>query len=279
MSKKYRKPPSSVILEPPSEANQYYDDSLPQYPFNNSTKTESGHSIEFDDTPGRERVRLQHRIGTFTEMQSDGTEVHKIVGDGYEIVVKDKNVKVSGDCTVFVQGNCNLTVQGDVNEYIKGDFNQVIEGDYNQLVKGRAEILSQKSMKIAAAPDTGSGSLHLMSSNHVYVDSDVYVGGLLTADAIVSKTRVDAGTGVSAGILGFTSALGGLTVGLPTPAVPGVVLCHYVEASMAVHSPLGAFGLMNATILMRDLINESVYNSHIHISPKGPTSPPVLRML
>ena len=56
------------IQEPPSAY-------ATQYPYNNVMQTESGHFQEFDDTPGAERMRWQHKAGTFTEWQPDGTEV------------------------------------------------------------------------------------------------------------------------------------------------------------------------------------------------------------
>ena len=42
------------IQEPPSAYNA-------KYPYNNAMQTESGHFQEFDDTPGAERIRTQHR--------------------------------------------------------------------------------------------------------------------------------------------------------------------------------------------------------------------------
>ncbi len=69
--------------EPESAANTDYQ---PIYSYNNIQQTESGHSFEMDDTPTRERVRIQHRSGSFIEMHPNGDEVHKIVGKGYEII-------------------------------------------------------------------------------------------------------------------------------------------------------------------------------------------------
>ena len=60
------------IQEPPSAY-------AAEYPYNNVVQTESGHFQEFDDTPGAERIRTQHRAGTYTEIRPDGSEVHKIV--------------------------------------------------------------------------------------------------------------------------------------------------------------------------------------------------------
>ena len=132
-------------------------------------------------------------------------------------------------------------------------------------------------MTIGANADS-LGSLTISTGDHVYLNSDLAIAGELTADKIASATRVDAGTGVSAGPLGFVSVLGGLSVGIPL-AVPGSVYAlSTVNAGVSVNSPLGNFGIMTA-ILMTDVINKNFYNTHIHKAPKGWTSPPRLKMI
>ena len=69
--------PDHSWTQPESAANTDYQ---PVYPYNNIQQTEAGHKFEMDDTPGRERVSLEHRSGTFTEIQPNGDEVHKKIG-------------------------------------------------------------------------------------------------------------------------------------------------------------------------------------------------------
>jgi hypothetical protein len=92
------------------------------YPFNKVNQTESGHAIEVDDTPGAERLHVFHRSGTYTEVDKKGNRVDKIVGDGYEVVVKDKNVYVQGNVNVTVKGNVNIVVEGTYNVESKGNM-------------------------------------------------------------------------------------------------------------------------------------------------------------
>ena len=54
----------------------------------------------------------------------------------------------------------------------------------------------------------------------------------------------------------------------------GVYSLGPVTSLTLVTSPLAQFGIMNA-VLMSDIINKGIYNTHIHNSPKGPTSPPL----
>lgn len=93
----------------------------PVYPYNNVTETESGHVMEFDDTPGFERVHVAHRSGTFHEMHPDGTYVDKVVKDRYTITMGDGHVAISGDCHVHVEGNnVSLFVKGNCDLEVKG---------------------------------------------------------------------------------------------------------------------------------------------------------------
>ena len=89
-----------------------------EYPYNHVRETESGHIVEFDDTPGHERIHEYHRSGTFYEIHPDGTKVTKIVGESYEIVHKNKSVRVRGDVKVYVDGNASLYVRGDMDAQV-----------------------------------------------------------------------------------------------------------------------------------------------------------------
>ena len=89
-----------------------------QYPFNHVRETESGHIQEMDDTPGHERIHEYHRSGTFYEIHPDGTKVTKIVGDGFEIVHQNKQVRVRGNMNVFVDGDASLYVRGSMDAQV-----------------------------------------------------------------------------------------------------------------------------------------------------------------
>jgi hypothetical protein len=258
-------------LEPESEAN--IDETQPEYPYNHIIATDSGHSFEMDDTPGRERIRLQHRSGTFTEVHSDGTEVHKIIGDGYEIITKDKNVLISGHCSITVNGDATFIVKGDKNEKIEGNYNQEIVGDFTQVVRGKINTISGKNINISASADP-TGRISLSAGGDVFVNSDLLVDGLISADQITAEGRIDAGTGVSAGVLGFVSLTGGLSIGVPA-ASPATIICSGGVISASITSPLATFGT-SSSLFHSDLVNTIIFNAHKHIA-KGVTSPPILQ--
>lgn len=105
-----------------------------QYPYNKVKETEGGHVFEIDDTPSNERIHQYHTSGTFYEIHPDGSEVHKVVGDEYEITIKDKHAYVKGDLTVTVLGDANVYVQGDTTTEVVGDVKQWVHGNVDQHV-------------------------------------------------------------------------------------------------------------------------------------------------
>lgn len=102
-----------------------------RYPFNHVFESESGHVQEFDDTPGFERVHFYHRKGTFTEVDTNGSEVHHIVGDGYHIIDRNGSLYIRGECNITVDGNTNIFARSDANVEVAGDANMKVGGDFN----------------------------------------------------------------------------------------------------------------------------------------------------
>lgn len=93
-----------------------------KYPYNKVFQTESGHVFEVDDTPNFERLHTYHKSGTYTEINQEGQRVNKIVGDDYEVVVKNK--------TVYIQGNVNIKVDGNVKMEVGGNVDVKVGGTY-----------------------------------------------------------------------------------------------------------------------------------------------------
>jgi predicted chitinase len=108
------------------------------YPYNRVLETESGHILEFDDTPGAERIHIYHRSGTFVEYHPDGAQVTRINADAYEIVLSDKNVFIHGDCHITAKNDINLKAGGNINLEASGDVRIKAQGS----VKTQA-IISQ----------------------------------------------------------------------------------------------------------------------------------------
>lgn len=99
-----------------------------EYGYNRVTETESGHVFEIDDTPQNGRIHEYHNSGTFYEIQADGTKVTKIIGDEYEITLKNKKV--------FIEGSCDVTILGDAKLYVRGDKYEEVDGNVFTTVRG-----------------------------------------------------------------------------------------------------------------------------------------------
>lgn len=106
------------------------------YPYNRVMETESGHIVEFDDTPGSERIHIYHRSGTFDEYHPNGDKVQRVNADSYEIVLADKMLYVNGDCTITAKKSIN----------IKAGENISLEAGLNVLIKAGGAFMTQATL-------------------------------------------------------------------------------------------------------------------------------------
>jgi hypothetical protein len=245
-----------------------------KYPYNNVTETKSGHLQEFDDTPGAERIRTQHRTGTYSEIAPDGSEQCKIIGDSFEVVVKNKQVMIKGFCQVSIDGNSVLEVKGDCIQRVKGNFQQVVEGNYDLVVKGKTNISSVKNMSIGILNATG-GKLKVLAGDALVVNSDLVVNGGVSAESLFSAGAVTAGTGIHAGlpnsvnpVAGITT-LGGINAGPgvgapPTPTVPGVINASVIVTAPAVIGTTITFGAILMDPFGGAPMIRTIYDGHTH---------------
>jgi hypothetical protein len=106
-----------VVIEPASKYKA-------RYPFNNTMTTRSGHILEFDDTPGSERVQIFHKSGSYIEILPDGTIVTKSVKDHIQLAFGNisifnqgeedggKDIEITSN-----QGKITIAAQSDVDIY------------------------------------------------------------------------------------------------------------------------------------------------------------------
>ena len=173
----------------------------PKYPYNNALETESGHALEFDDTPGQERVQLAHRKGSFIEIDKDGNEVHKVVKDGYMLVMGSDYVYISGKCSVTVGGDCNLKVGGNMNVEVAGGINMSADKDVR--IKGKnvyVESTSDMNIKSGGVGNlTSKKKLSLKGGVNATLQGDVVdiAAGVLNMQS--GSATSASGTGLKGG--------------------------------------------------------------------------------
>lgn len=127
------------------------------YPFNHVRESESGHFHEIDDSLGGERIHWYHRKGTFEEIDANGTKVLKVVGNNYEVYLRDNNAYVVGNLNITTDGNCRILaknnaeieVYGDANINVGGDVVQKVGGDYKIGVGGNYSLFASNINLVA----------------------------------------------------------------------------------------------------------------------------------
>jgi len=241
---------------PDSSWSEPFSTAKPQYPYNNVKQTRGGHLFEMDDTPGAERIRLQHgTANNFTEWQADGTGITKIFGNGYQITMANNNVYIGGQCNITVVGPSVMHVQGDSYIQVDGNVNQTVGGDMITHVTGNAEIIGEGDLDIST-----NGALTL-SADSLLLNSDLTVNGSVTAlGGISAVSSISSSTG------SILAPLGSVAVGLKalTPAV-------LVPGNIYDAGPLATPDTSTLSAL------RTFYDTHTHIAIGlgSPTAPPI----
>jgi len=109
-----------------------------QYPYNNVYESQAGHVVEYDDTPGAERMHHYHCSGTFTEVHPKGSEVHKVVGNAWDITLNDKMILVKGNASFNADKTLKVKLGKDLEIEVLGDVKMLVNGNMTTEVKGNA---------------------------------------------------------------------------------------------------------------------------------------------
>lgn len=168
-----------------------------KYPFNHVFESESGHVVEYDDTPGNERTHHYHKSGTFTEVDANGTRVTRIIGDeftllernGYVSILGSANVTIGGPCNVKIESDCNLEVDGKVSALFHNDVTVGIAGDLKLAVGGNIDVASKGHLNVKTDTDLN------LKANTIKIEST-------TSVSMKSGTLISVAAGTD---LGFKS--------------------------------------------------------------------------
>ena len=204
----YKKEASIVKNVEVSDGSTWNQSPIPynaQYPFNHVMQTESGHIMEFDDTPNSERIHIYHKAGTFTEIDSNGTRVNRIVGDNYEILERNGYVQISG--------SLNVTIDGAHNVYVKNAFNMNIDGATNINVYNNANLNVSGSMNLsvgetlamkAAAIKMEAGTVDIKTSGNATIqaggEASVKAGSVAKFDGAQVRVGMGANSAQASGL-------------------------------------------------------------------------------
>ena len=184
------------------------------YPYNHVYESESGHLIEMDDTPGKERLHWYHRSGTFTEFHPKGIRVDKTNAHRYNMVSGNQETIISGqeitsissDSTTKIGGKLTLN-SGKEMRMISDTGNVIVDSTtLNTYVGGKHVILDAKD------------TLILRGGTQIIHDSPLLKDAVGSYDMSVSGAYT-----LSSGKLSLSSGLGAtnITSGGPIQQIIG----------------------------------------------------------
>jgi len=181
-----------------------------RYPYNKVMETESGHLLEFDDTPENERIHMYHRKGTYTEIDANGSQVNRIVGDGYYIMERNGYVFIGGDCNVTVNGTARILVEADAFIDVTGDTKINMAGDAD------ISVANDLSMRIGGEFKLSAANIKMDSNSDFNVTAD-------GANKLTSSGGFHANAGGEAKIEGSTVHLAEGADSASAAGLPGAV--------------------------------------------------------
>ena len=202
------------------------------YPFNHVFMTESGHIMEFDDTQNSERIHLYHKSGTYQEIDANGTQVNRIVGDNYEILERNGHVLIKGTMDVTIDGDHNVKINNAMNVEVIGNVNMKVNGNMN------VDVAGTYNLKAAGINlESHSNAVNVLSANSVNVQSAAAQNFKAGATFNVDAVRVD----MNSGTAGSASGSGLDTLAVATPELPEftdlVVITRGAEAAAYYETP------------------------------------------
>lgn len=121
-----------------------------KYPYNKVHQTESGHIVEFDDTPGAERIHVYHKSGTFMEIDPNGSIITRNQGSDYKIVDKNGYISIRGKANVSIDGTCNISVGGDCHLEVVGSAYINSTNDVEVNASGRLKLAAGEAIDMRA---------------------------------------------------------------------------------------------------------------------------------
>jgi predicted chitinase len=179
-----------------------------RYPYNHVVESESGHVIEMDDTPQRERLHLYHRTGTFVEMDQNGTFHQHVQGDGYGVFMRNNKVYIRGEYDVTVEGATRILSKDTLDIEVWGTTTINVKNDANINVAGNLKTRANNIYMEA------TNDLHLKAGGSMYAQAgstmNIKSGGAMGLDG----STIDLNDGVAGSAT--ASGLSALSTEAPT---------------------------------------------------------------
>lgn len=141
-----------------------------EYYYNKKQTTESGHEMEWDDTPGKERIRMAHMSGSYMEFTAKGDKVDNIVGREYKYNTGGFTQTVDENSDLKYNGNLRVSIGKHQHVEINGAKTESIAEELAIAVNKGASIVIIEDLYIVAKNVT------ISASEHVNIDAGGDIG-------------------------------------------------------------------------------------------------------
>jgi len=228
------------------------------YPNDRVYQSESGHIIEYDDTPGAERINIHHAAGTFYEVDSEGNLTNKVKGSrtiivesndmvyvqgsGHVTIDGDMSVLVRGQSQVEIIGNSNIVVHGDLTQQVYGSSSTHVFGDYNLEVDGNMNTLIKGALNTEVI-----GALSLGSNSNIGVNA----GGMVSLDGSTINWNSGVSSPVSVNTIPSTAPYSPtITMPNPTTKLKSYIVLTEGPDNAAIRQSISSIGPQENNSLM-----------------------------
>lgn len=168
-----------------------------KYPYNQMMKYESGHIMEFNNTPGSEYVRIAHRTGSEIIMDKDGNITINSGGKRFNPSTwetgdpSDITINASADVNIVAEGAISVEAGGDMTVNVAGDLEYNIGGEIVYNLNNEIIMNSHLVVQSADIEDVGT-----IEGIEIVVEDDLDEYALFEREdgTTVSYTEPDAGT-------------------------------------------------------------------------------------
>ncbi len=113
-----------------------------------SITTRSGHTIEFDDTEGEEKIHIRDNGGSVITF--DTKEKSLLINSAENVDISAKNINLSAEenITLGAKKNLELAAETDVNTVARGNVALQSDGDTNVAAKGAVNVEAKQDVAI-----------------------------------------------------------------------------------------------------------------------------------
>ena len=159
-------------IEAKTELNQPPSPYAAVYPFNHVYESESGHLIEVDDTPTKERLHWYHRSGTFTEFHPKGIRTDNTTGHRYNMVTGNQESIIGGTEKKVVSNGDSFTKVGASKHTVVGQ-DYVVTTDGGDIILGAPSghiVISGQTTVVDAKNTLMLNAPNIVRSNAAAID-------------------------------------------------------------------------------------------------------------